>query len=83
MLRDSREQKDIALDEIRWLVDVGSKMVPQDYRLAIIVSQDVVYGLGRMYQTRVSEQFQAKVFRDIDEARQWLQRPFEPKETSG
>lgn len=44
-----------------------------DFKLAIVVSQDVVFGMGRMYQTRTSENpLNVNIFRDMQSACEWL-----------
>ncbi len=45
-------------------------------RCAILVSRDVLYGLGRMFEVHTHGVFQAShVFRDAEEARAWLLSP--------
>jgi hypothetical protein len=42
-------------------------------KLAIVVSKEVSFGLGRMFSTLVDElPIETGVFRDIDEAEEWL-----------
>jgi hypothetical protein len=44
------------------------------HKLAIVLSDDVAFGMARMYQTRTeSSMGNVGVFRDIEEARTWLQ----------
>lgn len=44
------------------------------HKLALVVSQDVAYGMARMYQTLTESHMKHMgIFRDIDEARAWLQ----------
>ena len=46
---------------------------PAGHRLAIVVSSDVAYGLGRMYQLQTSPTDErVKIFRDREEAETWL-----------
>jgi hypothetical protein len=43
------------------------------YRLAIVVSHQVVYGMARMYQTLTEHTVpNVRVFRDLPEAESWL-----------
>lgn len=45
-----------------------------DARRALLVASDFVYGMSRMYQMlRESPQDQLDVFRDLDEALEWLE----------
>jgi hypothetical protein len=44
----------------------------QGYKLAIVASADVVFGMARMYSALTERSAQVNVFRDIDEARAWL-----------
>lgn len=43
-----------------------------DYRLAIVASEDVVYGMARMYQMMTDPNAKVRVFRSMTEARAWL-----------
>lgn len=44
------------------------------YRLAIVVSRDEVYGMARMYQIMTEQTVpNVRVFRDIEEAKNWLE----------
>lgn len=47
-----------------------------DYKLAIVASQDVVFGMARMYATLTEANLSTVgVFRDMEEARAWLHVP--------
>ena len=47
-----------------------------DYKLAIVASEPVVFGMARMYQARTSEALSnVMVFRTVSEARVWLAVP--------
>jgi hypothetical protein len=47
----------------------------RDYKLAIVVSRDVVFGMARMYQTLTEENVpNVGVFRNLEEAKVWLGR---------
>lgn len=45
------------------------------HKLALVLSRDVAFGMARMYQSLAesNEQNHVGVFRDIDEARAWLE----------
>ncbi len=45
------------------------------HRLALVLSKDVAFGMARMYQSLAgsNEQDHVGVFRDIDEAKAWLE----------
>ena len=46
------------------------------YKLAIVVSKEVAFGLGRMYETMTQENMPGVgIFRDMNEAREWLGLP--------
>jgi hypothetical protein len=50
----------------------------QDYKLAIVVNQDVVFGMGRMYEMMTSRNLpDVRIFREMDQAREWLGLPSE------
>ncbi len=47
----------------------------RDYKLAIIVSQEVVFGMARMYEMMTEQNVSnVAVFRDLEEAKTWLGR---------
>ncbi len=46
--------------------------IPADYWIAVVVSGDLGYGIGRMIQGHAEEYEQIQVFRDLQVARQWL-----------
>ena len=64
-------------DSLRQLAQAFSKGdVTKESRIAIVASEDVVFGLGRMYQAfRGEETVQLEVFRDAADARAWLGVP--------
>jgi hypothetical protein len=78
-----RELSDIrGIDRLEVTTEGVDRMVQHDerhapevraHRLAIVASQDIVYGMARMYQS-LTEQTVAnvRIFRDIEEARAWL-----------
>jgi hypothetical protein len=45
----------------------------REHRLAIVVSQDLAFGMGRMYEMMTSENLpNVGIFRDMEEAANWL-----------
>ena len=48
--------------------------VLRDRQFAVVLKEDVDYGLGRMWQTLTDEDvpFEISVFRTVDKAREWL-----------
>lgn len=44
-------------------------------RMAIVASEDLAYGMSRMYGMRTGQNVDVQSFRDIDEARRWLGLP--------
>ena len=45
----------------------------KDYKLAIVVSRDLVFGMGRMYEMMTSENIpNVRIFREMSQARDWL-----------
>jgi len=78
LLLDYRGRESVASSqEVRELVEHSGKVRPilGDARCAIVVSSDVAFGMGRMYSALSEHSFvPTNVFRDIDEARQWLGR---------
>lgn len=56
-------------------IDAAHSDLLKDYRLAIVASDDLVYGLGRMYEMMTAgNNPNVQVFRTFDEAMQWLAR---------
>lgn len=54
--------------------DIRDSAAVASHKLALVVSKEVAYGMARMYQTLTKSNIEAVgVFRDIDEARAWLQ----------
>ena len=69
------EKLDVTTDGIRHfaLKDQRDKGKLRDYKLAIVASEDVVYGMARMYQANTAMNVpNVRVFRDISEAKDWL-----------
>lgn len=54
--------------------DKGNSESDRGHRLAIVASEDFIFGMARMYQMQAPEGDQAgvSVFRSIEEARSWL-----------
>jgi len=72
------ETSDIKGKSLRDLADAfrGSDRARGRTRVALLVSRDVVFGLGRMYQAYRGEgAVDLEVFRDGLEARRWLDLP--------
>ena len=54
--------------------DIRDSAEVASHKLALVVSKEVAYGMARMYQTLTKSNIETvSVFRDIDEARAWLQ----------
>lgn len=64
----------ISTDEIRRIATfVTGNAGPQAGRAAIVVAQDLGFGLGRMYASMVlGSPVESRVFRDHNEALEWL-----------
>lgn len=76
-LSDAREVGELAVtaEGVGRFVTQDSKdsELLKDYKLAIVASEDVVYGMARMYQTLTEKNVPAvRIFRDLDEAKAWL-----------
>jgi len=72
------ETSDIKAESLRDLADAfrGSDHTRGQTRVAVLVSRDVVFGLGRMYQAyRGEDSVDLEVFRDGLDARRWLDLP--------
>ena len=78
-LSDIREIAELAVttEGIRSLVkqDALDAERLKGFKLAIVASDDVVFGMARMYQTMTQDNvFNVRIFRDLDEAKKWLGR---------
>ena len=76
-LADCRGLRDLRGLSVKALISAANREADQPRvqggRLAVVVSSDLVYGLGRVYTTIASEIGRpAEVFRDVDEALDWL-----------
>ncbi len=79
-LSDAREVGELAVtaEGVGRFVTQDSKdsELLKGYKLAIVASEDVVYGMARMYQTLTEKNVPAvRIFRDLDEAKAWLGCP--------
>jgi len=73
----SVERLDVTPEGIGQFVqqDISDARKLEQYRLAIVASEDVVFGMARMYQTRTSSHLpNVKVFRTLEDAEAWLGR---------
>lgn len=72
-LFDFRAVTEVALDSSDLAKIAERNVFGAGTRRAFVASQDVVYGLARMFQVYVETPSQElRVFREIDEARRWL-----------
>ena len=70
------DQLDITPSGVQAMVqqDARNSAEVASHKLALVVSKEVAYGMARMYQTLTQSNIETVgVFRDIDEARAWLQ----------
>ena len=84
VLRDARKQIGLigdSLEELQHIIDLLNRLAPGT-QMAIVASENVAFGMSRVFQARVHQTHDVSVFRDIDEAREWLLQPSEPEETS-
>ena len=72
--RDNRQHTPLAAEAVRDLAMFNQDLeVPDDSRLAIVVAQDVQFGVARMYQAWADQSdYAVEVFRDPDDAVAWL-----------
>lgn len=69
------EQLEVTLAGIGTLVSMDAEPAAMfdDYRLAIVASTDVVFGMARLYQQRTDEELErVGIFRTMEEAAAWL-----------
>jgi hypothetical protein len=69
------ERLEVTPEGIRRFVaqDKASADQLRGFKLAIVASKDVVYGMARMYELRTDgDPLLVNVFRDMEEARTWL-----------
>ena len=75
VLRDAREQVGLIGDSLKDLQPIISiaknAFMPAGSRMAIVASDDLVFGMSRVFQARVVTD-DVKVFRRLEEAREWL-----------
>ena len=70
------DQLDITPSGVQAMVQQDARHSAEvaSHKLALVVSKEVAYGMARMYQTLTQSNIETVgVFRDIDEARAWLQ----------
>ncbi len=73
-LYDFRKVENVTLSSnaVRKLADACSRE-PNTRKIALVAGGGVVYGMGRMFQTRVAEQLpDLRVFRRLDPALEYL-----------
>jgi hypothetical protein len=59
--------------EVREGAEVARALVNQPRRIAVVAPGNISYGISRIFKVfRESEETQFEVFRDLDEARNWL-----------
>ncbi len=75
ILRDSRNQTGHLERSQQQQLICFATGVPIDAKLAIVASEDVVFGTSRIFQALVDETLNVQVFRDIEEAHEWLLQP--------
>lgn len=69
------ERLDVTAEGVRQFVaqDAQDSDRLSGYRLAIVASQDLVFGMARMYEILTEKNaLRVRIFRDMDEARVWL-----------
>lgn len=79
-LSDVREVTDLQItaEGVRSMVNTDASQASklEDYRLAIVAGQEVVFGMARMYEILVEQHVpNVSVFRDYREAARWLGLP--------
>ena len=76
LLLDYRKRSSVATtDQVKEFVEAGAKLREAlgDSRLAVVVSEEIAYGMSRMYSMLAeSESVPTRSFRDIGEAMHWL-----------
>ena len=74
------ERLDVTPDGVKHFAALDEEHTDElgDHRLAIVVSDNAVFGTARMYQAfTVRNVEQVSVFRSMNEAREWLGLPLE------
>ena len=83
VLRDARKQVGLIGDSLKdldpFISIAKNSFMHAGSRMAIVASEDIVFGTSRVFQAHLDES--VSVFRDLDEAREWLLQPSEPEET--
>ena len=68
-LRDSEENRSV--EEVKGIAQVvKSRLV--NAKLAVVAKKDIQYGFGRMFSLLIEDDFEVYVFKDYDEAIDWL-----------
>ena len=66
--------EDLSSDDVRYIAEYGDSRIEERGRgrAAIVVSEDLAYGLGRMLEGYAGERsMEREIFRDFDEAVRW------------
>jgi len=73
-LSDVRDvnQLDVTPEGIRVFTSFDRAHDDQPGRLAIVASEDFVFGMARMYQMSTTDDSNVGVFRSMEEAKEWL-----------
>ncbi len=78
-LSDAREVREIAISPAGLqrftAIDASYADLLKDYKLAIVVTADLAFGMARMYEMMTSGNIpNVHIFRDMEEAKKWLGR---------
>jgi hypothetical protein len=77
------ERFSLSMEGLFQRVDSDRSLEPElkDSRQAVVTSSDLLFGMARVYQARMSEVFdKIEIFRDIDEAVTWLYEETDQKD---
>lgn len=82
---DFREtENELAAELVRQLSGVARSRDAGPSRVAIVTDNDAVFGMSRMWVThRETPEVAGNVFRDINEARDWIRRPMPARSKKG
>lgn len=75
ILRDTRKQVGTiggSLQSLKKIIGFAASTIPPGTRLAIVTSNSLIFGSSRIAQAHLDEVTNIMVFRDFDEAREWL-----------
>ncbi len=67
------DKMEISTEVVRQLAASSETTFDESSRRAIVASSDFMFGISRMYQTITNRLKQTRVFRTLEEARQWLE----------